>query len=407
MKRIKKIMPALGFAAIIAGAAIVVPILNQNQITNQISIRNQNEKAKQIKQFENISMKEVESTLDDLLEKFDLGTSKGQSLFALDKETSLMQEGMKNIKENKEQILNLVSNIKDGKLLTSDIQKQQQEYINKNQEEYKKVIEDYGIENLVDYSNSENTIKLFSNELNSINITTNTETTGNKVSNLGNGTISITIDKDIEAFIKNARKKYDTFNKYVEVQKNLAISSSVLTGIAWGVAAWYWGAWFMFGANVPFAIAATVQATTLTWFNVESWKSVHFMEGQLKELSSIILSDDYKEIEKIVNGSYKDKFVDYTTGAIALIVDVTSFHYWISSGFKIIYTKIGKIFDLSKNFLINNVELISKMITKFATKTTANEIVLKSTLWANPIGWIITIIDSGLTLWSLCIGCWL
>ncbi len=406
MKRMK-IIPALGFAAIITGAVIAVPILNQNQITNQITIKNQNEKETQIKQFKNVTMEEVENTLDDLLENFDLETSRGASLFALDKESKLMQEGVKNIKENKEQVLNLVSDIKDGKLLISDIQKQQQEYINKNQVEYKKLMGEYNIENFIDYSNPQNTTQLFTNKLNTINIQTNSETIKNKVNDLGDGTISITLDKDVEIFIKNARQKYNTFKKYTKVQRDLAISSSVLTGIAWGVAAWYWSAWFFFGANVPYAIAATVQATTLTWFNVESWKSVHFMERQLKELNNIISSNDYNEIEKIVNGSYKEKIVDYKTGATALIIDIASFHYWLSEGIKIINTKIGKIFDFGRNFLMDNVEAISTMIKKLASKTSFNETVLKSTSWANPIGCIITLIDFGLTLTSLCIGCWL
>lgn len=104
----------------------------------------------------------------------------------------------------------------------------------------------------------------------------------------------------------------------------------VATAAAWGVAAYYWTCWWMFGGNIPFAIAATVQAGLMTADMGIAWADYAFNELTIKNILNLRnkpLYDFFRygikgeiTITKIANFLYKNEILFGGSGHIENLI---------------------------------------------------------------------------------------
>lgn len=144
---------------------------------------------------------------------------------------------------------------------------------------------------------------------------------------------------------------------------------SVATAAAWGgVAAYYWTCWWMFGANVPFAVAATVQAGLMTADMGIAWADYAFNELVIKD----VLNLRQKPIYDLVKYSIKG---DITYHKIRNLLS----RFGVS--------KINK--DLIKNIIFKLKNIIKRIKSNF-WRTIVSKNVIKSgisgTSWVSPVG---------------------
>lgn len=139
---------------------------------------------------------------------------------------------------------------------------------------------------------------------------------------------------------------------------------SVATAAAWGIAAYYWASWWMFGANIPFAIASTVQAGLMTADMGIAWADYAFNESAIRNISNF----------------HKDPLYEYLKYLINLI---KKFGKWY----------IRKILNTDKNVSKNTISNMKNFIKEFKNKiigSISSKITIKSgiaaTSWASPIG---------------------
>lgn len=100
----------------------------------------------------------------------------------------------------------------------------------------------------------------------------------------------------------------------------------VATAAAWGIAAYYWTCWWMFGGNIPFAIAATVQVGLMTADMGIAWADYAFNELTIQNILNLRNKPLYDALRygikgpitatKIVNFLYKNEILFEGSGHI-------------------------------------------------------------------------------------------
>lgn len=143
---------------------------------------------------------------------------------------------------------------------------------------------------------------------------------------------------------------------------------SVATAAAWGIAAYYWASWWMFGANIPFAIAATVQAGLMTADMGIAWADYGFNESAIRNISNF----------------HKDPLYEYLVSLIKRIIE------YLKIGARSYLKKIlnerkldlKNIFFKIKNFIRN----FKNKIREIIRGKTSIKLGISATSWAAPIG---------------------
>ncbi|MGY6171728.1 hypothetical protein ACW95P_00065 [Candidatus Mycoplasma pogonae] len=235
--------------------------------------------------------------------------------------------------------------------------------------------------------------------------------------------------------IEKLRKSIDSISKYLSSVKGFNIASATLTAAAWGLAATYTAAAFWtFGGTIPSAIAAGVQAGISTYFLNESFEMQYSLESTLNELNEILETDEWKIIEKLLKMPYNEfmseiqkttkGFKKLGVADILTIVDLTStFSAIRMAGGKGIEAITKKIIEkiaakTSSNLLKNYVgftaipkltkfiyeKVVNKSavkITSFASNLVGKRAALVATAWASPIGSIISLFDTVVSVSSI------
>ncbi|MGL4647430.1 MAG: hypothetical protein ACRCVI_01755 [Mycoplasmoidaceae bacterium] len=189
------------------------------------------------------------------------------------------------------------------------------------------------------------------------------------------------------------------FIKYIndlnELKTREISFSSVSTGltlVSWGVAAFYWSCWWMFGGNVPFALAATLQAVTMTASAAYSIYSAVETSNSLAKIDEILSNQFIRDFNRITKDLVKPKigtplsseFIAYVQKVISDISALT----WTSL---VISVSIELLTSSSKIKTIFKIVPVLKNGIKFQT---SNRLIIWGTKWANPVGAIIGILDA-------------
>lgn len=220
---------------------------------------------------------------------------------------------MKNLKD-------IIKKIKSGDLSPSSILKLEKKYSSENSENYKKIITD-----ILNYSKNFKTI----DNKKITNLNYNVKSYVNKsfvdINNYSqeNGSYLISIDKNQYNFFMNLEKEKNRLFQYENKIYVFAIASATLTAAAWALSVFYWSAWWMFGANIPFAIASTTKASIMTYFTTESWNNYYDTKNARIQIENYLNSPDYKETKKAILYLLKEKSVekDMSDSTIKFIIN--------------------------------------------------------------------------------------
>lgn len=326
--------------------------------------------------------------------------------------TSVVNDKLKyDIDIDMDKIYEYTTKIINGDLLIEDIQNNMDKLKKTNENLYNEVKNkidsdiDLAMSNEVDdkeiaiYSSEEKiNNKSYSNFLikNNYNFTTN---------NNQNDSRNIYVTNDDYEEIMALEKKKNILNDYLNALNGLKVSSATLTGIAWGVAAFYWTAWWMWGANVAFAVAATTQAGIMTWFTNESWNTYKYYDKIKKQMETVLKSDEYKIwydiLKENINSFNKDELrkkgeISFSISIALLLLDVPGrtkevLNILISKGLNsFAKTTLFKI--VAKN--------LGKKAFAFANNAILKKVIVKATAWANPISVAISAVDTVLSITS-------
>lgn len=311
------------------------------------------------------------------------------------------------INKNIDKFTEITQNILDGHLTIDEINSNLNNYKNNNVTEYSDILNEINtsIEEIKYEESQINTANYFSNitrsssEFEKINSVTIVDDNGDKV----------TITSDQLAFYSRAEFFLSRLIMYRDKTYGVAIASSVLTAASWAIAAFYWSAWWMFGGNVPFAVAATVQASVSTIVTNDSFNDYYKTRDQVNELSSIVYSSDFKDYKDMSDflltkceKYLSDGAIDFTK----MLGGLTTYPRLLKKFFesKIVnkisdfIIKFGKKISefvsktgtsIFKKFLSN----INKRVSSFLSKTMTNKVTMKAVSWASPATTVISVLD--------------
>ncbi|WP_043645648.1 hypothetical protein [Mycoplasma putrefaciens] len=111
---------------------------------------------------------------------------------------------------------------------------------------------------------------------------------------------------DIESVLK-LEKLPLLLDDYIEHKEKFMKVKIAITAISWGVAAYYSTAWWMFGGNIAFAGASTVQATTLTSLTIKSRKEINSLTEIANEIKAKIEKQNSKSLFKFIKDFLKSE----------------------------------------------------------------------------------------------------
>lgn len=387
MKIMNKALNFLVLGSISFG--VITPIIT-NSIKNKEGIEKQSEKT--IKKYtnflndvssienpkENIFQNVEEKTKEEFQILFDKNeknfkNSKYSKNFNIKNDSTQKVENYVSEEEKMDKIFTNYKKLKSGELKIKDILKMQENYYEKNKEQFNNFLEKENetIDKLGNLSEKKSYI-------NNVNKQTNT--------NISSDEITV---KNLEN-VKNFRKNLEKLKNYENSLYGLAIASSTLTAVAWASAAFYWtSAFWSWGATIPAAVASTIQASLLTYFTNESFNTYYDVQRKRYENEKILNDGNFEITEKIANqilsdfknGKYKSDSAKSLATNLGLVTNVP----WLA---KVTIKKVvSKIVD----------HFFGSRIANFLAKSANAKIILKSTSWATPIGFIITAIDIAIT----------
>lgn len=317
------------------------------------------------------------------------------------------------INNNIEKFTEITENILSGKTKIEEI--------NKNLEDYKNILEK--ISDSMDENIDELNNKDLINKFNLVGFY-NSSTIDSKLTDItiydDSAKEKITITADNLAFAKKSRMLLDRLKIYRDKIQGVSIASAVLTAASWAIAAFYWSAWWMFGANVPFAVAASVQAGLSTWTTNDSFNELKTTEKDIENFESELSSKDFKEFEEFSNYLLTIADKNLQKGAIDFSIvlgKLTTYPRLLSSA-------IDKIIKKGSAYLVKNISLwterfssflmknyssklmknainfISKRLKDRLLKFASSKIAMKAVSWASPAAVVISALDVVLSICS-------
>ncbi|MDE6893944.1 MAG: hypothetical protein K2J02_01025 [Malacoplasma sp.] len=321
------------------------------------------------------------------------------------------------INNNIEKFSEITENILSGKTPIEEINKNLEDYKNKNSSEYENILEK------ISDSMDVNVDVLENNDFNLVK-SYNSNTTESKLTDItiydDSTNEKITITADNLAFAKKSRMLLDRLKVYRDKVYGVSIASAVLTAASWAIAVFYWAAWWMFGANVPFAVAASVQAGIATYYTKESFDEWKIVEKDIKNFESELSSKEFSEFEEFSNYLLVIADKKLQKGAIDFSIvlgKLTTYPRLLSSA-------IQKIIKKGSAYLVKTISLWIQKISKFLTtnfsskliKTTINffskrikerllklassKTAMKAVSWASPASAVISALDIVLSICS-------
>lgn len=381
-------------------------ILNDvNQLESIIRIDNSNKNIKaQISYFDQNFNKEVQKNffndinVEEVVKHADSFT---KSNIAISEKSKLKNSNLKTENfntNNKSDLKEIVEKIKSGDLSPSSILNLEKKYANENSENYKKIITDI-------FDNSKN-IKKQNKELTNLKYISNSYIAKNSLINVKNlsqnsDSCTISIDKNQYNFFMNLEKEKNRLFQYEKKNHTFAIASATLTAAAWAISDFYWAAWWMFGGNIPFAVAATSQAVVMTYFTTESWNNYYDTKNARINIENYLNSSEYKKTkeeilllldEKNVKKIMSDSAITFFINSSASIIidklvkkiSTKNLSIFISALFKKTYQEIGN--NILKNVL--------KKIRSYLSKLTIKKWIILATNWASPALFFVSQLDS-------------
>ncbi len=248
-------------------------------------------------------------------------------------------------------------------------------------------------------------------------------------------TYILSIDKSTYALLYNLENKIISLRNYQERSEKLNIASWSLTTVAWAVAAaWTATSFLSFGGTAGYAVAATLQASTLTITSYVTLSEINKTKSNLNRYIKLYESNEYDVLINLLN-IYSDNnkldfrskleitikaYFDYFnlwkfSGEIVKISNlkfIKSFNVFLSKPKYITYTfdKLKIIIDtfknrLTKGFFKFSEKVSKKIINKLPTvlaKEIEQKIICVSTAWANPTILVIDAFDLVITAIEIC-----
>ncbi|AGQ50865.1 hypothetical protein [Mesomycoplasma hyopneumoniae] len=228
---------------------------------------------------------------------------------------------------------------------------------------------------------------------------------------------------------KESRKQFEKFlgkyQRFYNATKGLNITSAVLAGTAWALVATYTGlAFWTFGATAPLAAAASIQASIMTYFVWESFKSQKEMDEDWEKINQFKNSSEYERIIKFSGMSFyefKDQLreeitergmdlgfyynianLSTATNPIRILIKQQIEKIMEKTIIKIIGRKISdKITKetiakllIKKTVFLKWIKNAYKIIKQLTIKTTAKRGLLMSVGYVNPISAALNILDT-------------
>lgn len=378
-----------------------IKINNSNKnIDSQISYFDQNfDKNIQKKFFENINTDEIMKQANSLI----------KSNAKISEKSKFNSYNLKNKEINKNinqenNLKDIIKKIKSGELSPSSILKIEKKYSSENSESYKKII--------TDILNDSKKFKTINKKITNLNYNVKSYVNKSFVdidnSSQDNDSYLISIDKNQYNFFMDLEKQKNRLFQYENKIYGFAIASATLTAAAWVLSVFYWSAWWMFGANIPFAIASTTQASIMTYFTTESWNNYYDTKNARIQIENYLNSSDYKETKEAILYLLNEKSVkkDMSNFTIKFIISTlvpNTFFPKLISRFlkkglsKAITSIMSKLYaNLGKSIFKN----ILKKIESYLSKLSLKKSILAATSWASPASTVISILDTILSIFD-------
>ncbi|MDE6429479.1 MAG: hypothetical protein K2K18_03150, partial [Malacoplasma sp.] len=320
------------------------------------------------------------------------------------------------INKNMDKFTEITENILSGKTQIEEINKNLEDYKNKNSLEYENILEK--ISDSMDVGNN----TLNSDSVNNWDRILLTKAVRNK--NMYNilsivdedSQKKVNVDIDYISFALKSRKFLSTLNTYKNKTEGVSVASAVLTAASWAIAAFYWSAWWMFGGNVVFAVAATVQAGLATASTTESFTELKRINSYIDKFNKMLNSKDFLEFEefaKYVSSLYKidsikelDSISYSFQKLFALIgyrVFKTEIINYLKKGAIVFFEKISSMLSILSNgfkfyFGVSSFDKIINIFNsagkKFLSNLVTRETAMKAVSWASPAATFISVLRS-------------
>lgn len=252
----------------------------------------------------------------------------------------------------------------------------------------------------------------------------------NKILNkIDSDTYILSYDKNTYDSISFLQEKIKSLQKYYKGSEILNIASWTLTGIAWAVAAtWTVASILSFGATSSLAIAATIQATSLTLTSSITSVELRNTKQNLNKFIKLFNSNEYNFLKQLFDKYDFDIVHDINKKTIKIskdVVEILEENGIIREIKSVKILSFGDLFSsplerteryvkkLVKNFKNNSTKSTISLTTKLSKKiyskmqkTFAKELAQKltclATSWANPISIVIDAFDIVLDIINLC-----
>lgn len=389
MKKYMKFISLTTLAFVVGSSAIIVPVVINSNTNYKIEKEKEIEKQNQIEQFKDISIADLEESLNSI-NKEDIYKIQNTS-FTQTKDNSesndkkeLEEQGLNNIINNKSEILSLAIDVKQGDLLISDILKNEEEFKKNNPKEYETA---FKVMELEEQPETNEVLELNTFAIQEMKFSS---APSSILDGVQFNDDNIIMTKAQFEHLQNIHKFSKTLNELIFAEQILSSVTVGLTIIAWGVAAFYWGAWWMFGANIPFAIAATTQAVTLTFFSGFAIADVIELSNNIKNSEGFFGNKEVNNFNLANPANYIEIGNNVISISTLQIPDILK-NFWI----KKVFQKPG--FTVIKTVTTKVQQLLAKKIPPLVSK----KMVLIATAWANPIISAIGIISGIINLASI------
>lgn len=404
----KKYVMSFGILSIAAGCTSAT-IINTNKIYDKKSINEIEEKLfinspvsvnDQKEMFKNLSVSDV---LNEVLDESSDFNVKWKSSIILDNNQQNL-DYIQEINENKEIFEKITSNVLSGEITSQDILSNLDNYKKNNRDDYEKIITNIynGLEKDTILINDSSLFQVSRFSSNS------TEYKNMKIRDK-NGEI-ITVSADNIFLLSKIDEYLKIMDKYRDKMYGVSIASATLTAASWAVAAFYWAAIWMFGGNVPFAIAATTSATISTIMSVETFNEYYDAKNQSSALHSFRNSSEFNDYYTFIKrlkeltpdnvkgnlildiGTMLTKFAYDNFSSKIITFGLKNFNNFLSNFTNTFLKKMinhnSKIF-LAKTFF----QQVNMRVRKVVTNLISKRIALKALSWAVPVSTVISILD--------------
>ena len=146
----------------------------------------------------------------------------------------------------------------------------------------------------------------------------------------------------------------------------------------------------MFGSNIPFAVAATVQAGLSTWTSVENFKEHYKAVEDVKNFKSIIEDSEFKDLKIVSSKLIEISKSKLSHSAINFSKFLSSFTNISRLVIKLVNMGLQKLIDIMVNLLNNIIKKFNSIsfkmilkqmnsrVAKFASETIVKKTAMKA-----------------------------